>query len=74
VRRRIEMAYNDIDDEGNSEQYHTAKKCIEPGCNNPAGTAWSPFWCVKHNMERMDKINRQMEEIQKVINTNRRKA
>lgn len=49
--------YNDLTCEGNSEKYHTGKHCIEPGCNEPAGTAWSPYWCVKHNIERIDRID-----------------
>jgi hypothetical protein len=62
------MSYNDLEDRGNSEKYHTGKKCIEPGCNEPAGTAWSPYWCVKHNIERMDRIGRQMAEIERQMN------
>lgn len=64
------MSYRDINDVGNSPKYHTGKKCIGSdihdnsgrlvryeSCEKPAGTAWSPYWCVEHNIERMDKIN-----------------
>lgn len=57
--------YNDINCEENSPKYHTGKKCIEKGCNNPAGTAWSPYWCVDCNIKRMDRITAQLEETQK---------
>ena len=53
----IKGGYNDLDCNGNSAKYHTGKRCIEHGCNEPAGTAWSPYWCVKHNVARIDKVN-----------------
>jgi len=49
-------AFKDPNHEGNSSRYHTGKPCIEIGCNDPAGTAWSPYWCFKHNLERIDRI------------------
>jgi len=55
-------AYQDVNNDGNSAKYHTGKKCIEYGCDELAGTAWSHLWCVKHNIERMDKISKQLEE------------
>jgi hypothetical protein len=55
--------YKDPNAEGNSAKYHTGKPCIEPGCNEPAGTGWGPHWCFKHNVERIDRISRQMEQI-----------
>lgn len=36
--------YKDPDCEENSSKYHTGKLCFEPGCENPAGTAWGPHW------------------------------
>jgi len=59
----IKGGYNDRGCEGNSSKYHTGETCIEPGCDNPAGTAWSPHWCVECNIKRIDRITRQMEEI-----------
>lgn len=41
----------------NGRKYHTGKTCIEPGCNEPAGTAWGPHWCWRHNAERLDRIS-----------------
>lgn len=61
------MSYRDLNDPGNSEKHHTGKKCIEQGCNEPAGTAWSPLWCVKHNIERMDRIDAALEPLRKVF-------
>lgn len=57
------MNYKDINDPGYSKKYHTGEICIEPGCNNPAGSAWSPFWCAEHNIIRMDRINGGFREI-----------
>jgi len=55
--------YDDPNSEGNSAKYHTGKKCIEPGCNEPAGTAWSPYWCFKHNVERIRRIDAGLEAL-----------
>jgi hypothetical protein len=47
----------------NGPRYHTSKKCIEYGCTDPAGTAWSPFWCWKHNAERIDRITNKLKRL-----------
>ena len=31
----------------------------------PAGTYWSPFWCVECNIERIDRINNRFSEMLK---------
>ena len=49
--------YEDPNHDGNSSRYWTGQTCDEPNCNHPAGTAWSPHWCVKHNAERMRRID-----------------
>ena len=53
------VGYNDPNNPGNGSKYHTGKSCIEPGCERPAGTAWSPYWCFEHNIERIDRISGQ---------------
>lgn len=58
-------AFEDPNHEGNSEKYHTGKICITEGCENPAGTAWSPFWCFECNVERMKRVSRQLEAFEK---------
>lgn len=35
--------YENPDYEGNGPKYHTGKPCYERGCQNKAGTAWSPY-------------------------------
>lgn len=55
--------YQDPKHPYNGSEYHTGKECIEPGCHNPAGTAWSPFWCFDCNVKRIDRISRQLDEI-----------
>lgn len=52
--------YQDKNSNGNSELHRTGKPCIEQGCAKPAGTAWSPLWCVDHNIERMNRISRRL--------------
>ena len=56
-------AYNDRTCEGNGAAHHTGKECIERGCHNPAGTAWSPYWCVECNIARIDGINAGWDEV-----------
>ena len=50
------MTYRDLSDKGNGVAYQTGRLCIEPDCNEQAGTAWSPYWCVAHNIDRLDRI------------------
>ena len=49
-------AFEDPNDDGNSPRFHTGGPCIEEGCDKPAGTAWSPYWCFECNVARMKKI------------------
>ena len=48
--------YRDVLDPGNAPDKRSAGQCVEAGCFEPAGTAWSDLWCVRHNAERMDRI------------------
>jgi hypothetical protein len=57
------MPYEDPNNKGNSAKYHTGKPCIEPGCNEPAGTGWGPYWCMKHNAERINRINKSFDDM-----------
>jgi hypothetical protein len=50
-------AYKDENHEGNSSKYHTGNACVEKGCSRPAGTWWSPLWCMEHNVERMSRVS-----------------
>lgn len=56
------MNYENPDFEGNSEKYHTGKKCTVKGCDHPAGTWWSPFFCFEHNVERLKRITAGLDE------------
>ena len=62
------MAFEDPAHEGNSSRHHTGKRCIERGCDEPAGTAWSPLWCFKHNVERMRRINAAFDRMRGAVN------
>jgi len=48
---------------GYGQKYHTGMLCIESGCNRPAGTWWSRFWCQKHDYERRKKITETLEKL-----------
>lgn len=52
---------------GNGPAHHTGKLCIEKGCTNPAGTAWSPYWCQQHNAERMEHIDQSLQELKNLL-------
>lgn len=58
-------AFEDSSDPGNGLEYHTGKPCIEAGCDRPAGTAWSPYWCFECNVRRIKRISNQFEELLK---------
>ncbi len=58
----IVMPFEDPSHEWNGSEYHTGKGCIE-GCGNPAGTAWSPHWCLECNAKRMRRITKSLAEI-----------
>lgn len=38
-------------------------KCVERGCNEPAGTPWGKLWCADHDDERLNRLDRQLREI-----------
>jgi hypothetical protein len=54
---------DDPNNVNNGAQYHTGKPCIVKDCDKPAGTAWSPYWCQKHNAERLHEITSSLEAI-----------
>ena len=49
--------FEDPHDPLNGVQYRTGNPCVEPGCDRPAGTAWSRYWCQPCNALRMNGIN-----------------
>jgi hypothetical protein len=55
--------FEDPADSGNSSKWHTGKPCIEKGCAEPAGTAWSHLWCFKHNAERIKRIDASLKAL-----------
>lgn len=58
-------AYEDPANPGNSPAHHTGKRCIEPGCGSPAGTAWSHLWCMECNIKRMRRIDQSLRSMQR---------
>lgn len=55
--------YNDPAASGNGPTYHRKGLCSESGCQEKPGTAWGPYWCFKHNVERIDRITKALREI-----------
>jgi hypothetical protein len=50
-------------EEGHICQQPSGRLCIEQGCPEPAGTFWGPYWCPRHDMERLDRITDSLNEI-----------
>ncbi len=59
------LAYADPEHDGNSSRHQTGKRCITKGCEQPAGTAWSLFWCRDCNAKRMDRVSQGFASISK---------
>lgn len=49
--------YENPDHPLNGPTHWSGLPCIEKGCEEPAGTAWGPYWCFKHNVERLRRID-----------------
>ena len=58
-------AFEDPEHEGNSARHRTGNVCIRGECTKMAGTAWSPYWCFEHNVERMHSIGYQLLQVVK---------
>lgn len=57
------LPFEDLNHEGNNPKYHTGKICVEPGCENKAGTWWSKYWCFECNIKRIKRIDSQFESL-----------
>jgi len=55
--------YEDPGSPYNGPSYYTGLPCVILGCPEPAGTAWSPHFCQKHNAERINHIASQLDEL-----------
>lgn len=56
------MTFDDPNDPGNAPEHHTGKPCVL--CQKrPAGTAWSPVFCFECNVARINRINKQFENL-----------
>ena len=42
-------------------QEPSGRTCVEPGCDEPAGTWWGPLWCPEHDKERLDRCTAGLE-------------
>ena len=43
------------------------RKCVEPDCDEPAGTPWGPYWCPTHDRERLDRISANLDAMAEVM-------
>ena len=59
--------YADPSHPGNSPKHLTGKLCVERGCGKPAGTAWSPYWCMACNVKRFDRIDAGLERVMREL-------
>jgi len=57
--------YNDPDARGNTDKRYRrpTKRCATQPCDEVPGTLWSPYWCFRHNVERIDRISDTLEAI-----------
>ena len=63
------QSYEDPHDPLNGPEHRSGGKCIEPGCDRPAGTAWSPFWCQPCNAVRMNRVSKSFADMAHVYTT-----
>ena len=54
---------HDPKDSMNGGRYHTGRPCTERGCLEPAGTAWGPNLCQRHNAEQLDRMSRSLARL-----------
>ncbi|MFL0459116.1 hypothetical protein ACH0CA_01365 [Kytococcus sedentarius] len=50
-------------------QEPSGRACYEPHCEEPAGTRWGPYWCPVHDKERLDRIERNLEDLAAALGT-----
>lgn len=57
-------AFEDPNHPGNGPEYHSGLPCCyKVGCSNPAGTAWSPYFCFSCNVERLRRFGSALESL-----------
>ena len=47
----------------NGPRYHTGRSARKSGCLEPAGTAWGPHRCQRHNAEALDRMSRSLADL-----------
>jgi hypothetical protein len=45
-------------------QVPSGRKCVEKGCDAPAGTGWGPNWCPVHDEERINRVSASLDAIE----------
>lgn len=41
----------------------SGRVCCVAGCDNPAGTLWGPYFCPRHDVERLDRVSAGLRSI-----------
>ena len=54
---------HDPGDSMNGAWYHTGRPCAVRDCLEPAGTAWGPNMCQRHNAEQLDRMSHSLAEL-----------
>jgi len=43
------------------------RQCVEPGCEKEAGGLYCPYWCPDHDEERQKRLEKEFEEMKKLL-------
>ena len=54
---------HDPEDPMNGPQHHTGLPCVERSCQEPAGTAWGPSRCQRHNAEQLVRFSASLDAL-----------
>lgn len=54
-------------DAGHVCQQPSGRICVERGCDEPAGTLWTPFWCPDHDVERLERVSAGLRTFQEAF-------
>lgn len=60
-----DLSHPDCDGDDHTCAVPSGRICIETGCQNEAGTPWGPYWCPRHDRERLDRISAQLDALQR---------
>ena len=65
--KSISERAHDPEDAMNGPRHHTGLPCVERNCYEPAGTAWGPYRCQRHNAEQLDRFSLALAELGSLV-------